>query len=97
MIFDFGGFYETNRRLFGDFLYWIEDNWNMGCICSKIINDVSNIEVLDYTPPAAKYDYLRPKGTIIVKIDEKWKVPVIHFDFDGWSQNSIRLWPKDNM
>lgn len=68
----------------------------MGCIFSKIVNDVLNIEVLDYTPPGAKYDYLRPRGTTIVEIDEKWKVPIFRFYFDGWSENVIRLWPQNN-
>ena len=66
----------------------------MGCIFSKIIDDVSNIEVLDFTPQGLEYNYLRPTGTITVEIDEKWKVPVIHFDFDGLTQTFIRLWPK---
>ena len=66
----------------------------MGCIFSKIIDDVSNIEVLDFTPQGLEYNYLRPTGTITVEIDEKWKVAVIHFDFDGLTQTFIRLWPK---
>ena len=50
----------------------------MGCIFSRIINDVSNIEILDHTPQGPEHDYLRPTGTITVEIDEKWKVSVIH-------------------
>ena len=68
----------------------------MGCIFSKIINDVSNNEILDYTPQGPEYDYLRPTGIITVKMDEKWKVPVIHFDLDGWSPIFIQLWPENN-
>ena len=68
----------------------------MGCIFSKIINDVSNIEILDYTPQGPEYDYLRPTGIITVEMDEKWKVPVIHFGLDGWSPTFIRLWPENN-
>ena len=68
----------------------------MGCIFSKIINDVSNIEILDYTPQGPEYDYLRPTGIITVEMDEKWKVPVIHFDLDGWSPTFIRLWHENN-
>ena len=64
----------------------------MGCIFSKIRKDVSNIEVLDYTPPGAEYDYLRPRGTIIIDMDDKWNIPVVLIDFDGWSQNAVRLW-----
>ena len=47
----------------------------MGCIFSKMINDVSNIEVLDYTPPGTEYDYLRSRGTIIIEIDKNGKFP----------------------
>ena len=43
----------------------------MGYIFWKIIKDVSNIEVLDYTTLKAEYDYLRPRGNIIVDIDQK--------------------------
>ena len=66
----------------------------MGCIFSKIIDDVSNIEVLDFIPQGPEYDYLRPTETITVEIDKKWKVSVIHFDFDGLTLTFIRLWPK---
>ena len=65
----------------------------MGCIFSKIRKDVSNIEVLDYTTPGAEYDYLRPIGTIITDMDDKWNIPVVLIDFDGWSQNTVHLWP----
>ena len=54
----------------------------MGCLCSIIVNDSTNIDVLDYTPNDAGYEYLRPRGQIIVQIDEKFKVPVIILDFD---------------
>ena len=61
----------------------------MGCIFSKIMKDSSNIEVLDY-------DYLRLRGTIIIEMDNKWNVLVILFDFNGWTQNVVRLWPENN-
>lgn len=61
-----------------------------------MINEVLNIEVLDYTPPGTEYDYLRPRGTIMVERDKKWKVPIIRFDFDGFSENTIHLWPQNN-
>ena len=44
----------------------------MGCIFSKIMKDSSNIEVLDYTPPRIEYGYLRPRGTIIIKMENKF-------------------------
>ena len=68
----------------------------MGFIFSKTINDVSNIEISDYTPQGPEYNYLRPTGIITVEMDKKWKVPVIHFDLDGWSPTFIRLWPENN-
>ena len=42
----------------------------MDCIFSKITKDVSNIEVLNYTPPGAEYDYLKPRGTITIEMDD---------------------------
>ena len=68
----------------------------MGCIFSKIRKDVSNIEVLDYAPPGAEYDSLRPRRTIIIDMDDKWNIPVIVISFDVWSQNAVRLWPQNN-
>ena len=43
----------------------------MGCLCSRIVNDSKNIDVLDYTPKYANYEYVTPRGQIIVQIDEK--------------------------
>ena len=51
----------------------------MGCIFSKIASNELNIEVLDFTLSGSEYDYLRPRGTVIFEIHEKWNVPVIHF------------------
>ena len=64
---------------------------DMGCIYSRIVNDSSNIEILHFTPQDSEYDYVRPVGTITVTFDEKFKVPVIHLDFDGWISNSVCL------
>ena len=36
------------------------------------MKDSSNIEVLDYTPPRIEYGYLRPRGTIIIKMENKF-------------------------
>ena len=44
----------------------------MGCLCSRIVNDSMNIDVLDYTPKDANYEYLRLRGQIIVQIDKKF-------------------------
>ena len=49
----------------------------MGCLCSKIIDkpiiDKSTIDILDFTKGSG-YEYLMPRGQIIVQIDEKFKV-----------------------
>ena len=67
----------------------------MGCLCSRIVNDPTNIDVLDYTPKDADYEYLRPRGQIIVQIDEKFKVPVIILDFDECVTKFFCLWPHN--
>ena len=55
----------------------------MGCLCAKIV-DKSTIDVLDYTPQDLQYEYLRPRGQMIVEIDQNFKVPILILDFDGW-------------
>ena len=69
----------------------------MGCIYSRIVKDATNIEVLDYTLQEAEYDYLRLRGTIIVETDEKFKVPVIRLEFDGWTPNFVRIWLESSV
>ena len=43
-----------------------------------------------------EYDYLRPRATIIIDMDVEWNIPVILIDFDGWSQNAVRLSPQNS-
>ena len=43
----------------------------------------------------ARENYLRPEGTIRFSVDRKYNVPVVDIQFDGWFENSIRLWLKD--
>ena len=62
----------------------------MGCIFLKLMKELSNIEVLDYTPQGPEFVYLRLTGIITVKMDDKWKASVIHFDLDGWTSTFIR-------
>ena len=64
----------------------------MGCLFGKIM-DKSATDVLDYTPQGSQYDYLRPRGRIIVQIDEKFKVPVLILDFEECTTKFFRLWP----
>ena len=54
----------------------------MSFIFSKIIKDISNIEVLDYKPSGAEYDFLRPRGSITIDMDDKWNTPVILINFE---------------
>ena len=63
----------------------------MGCLCSRIVNDSRNIDVLKCTPKDANYEYLRLNGQIIVQIDEKFKVPVVILDFDECVTKFVRL------
>ena len=65
----------------------------MGCLCSKC--DEPKIKIYDCTSPGDDFDYLRPKGTITLSIDRKYNVPVVDLRFDGWYENSVRLWPQD--
>ena len=51
---------------------------------------------LDFFVKGQEFDYLRPKGHLIYKIDSDYNVPKIDIYFDGWYVNSVRLWPKGN-
>ena len=64
----------------------------MGCLFST--NNKPNIKIFDLTPPGDDFNYLRPEGTITLRIDRKYQVPLIDIRFDGWYENSVRLWPK---
>ena len=46
------------------------------------------------TLPGDDFKYLRPQATITLSIDRKYNVPLIDIRFDGWYENSVRLWPK---
>ena len=35
-----------------------------------------------------------PEGTINLSVDRKYQVPLINIRFDGWYENSVRLWPR---
>ena len=49
----------------------------MGSLRTKFVNNSAIIDVLAYTPKDDSYEYLRPRGQIIVQIDENYKVPVV--------------------
>ena len=66
----------------------------MACCLSKIMSS-SIIDVLDYTPKDSSFEYLRPRGQIIVQIDEKVKVPVLILDFENCPTKFVCLWPHN--
>ena len=61
------------------------------------MKDSSSFEVLDYSPPGTEYNYLKPRETITIEMDSKCTLPIIHFSFDGWLPNSVRLWPENSI
>ena len=67
----------------------------MGCLFSKCSggSNEPKIKIIDCTPPGAAFDYLRPNGTISFSVDRKYNVPVVNISFEGWYENSVRLWP----
>ena len=69
--------------------------FKMERLCSSVLNDSKNIDVLDYTPKDASYECVTPVGQIIVQIDEKFKVPVVILDFDECVTKFVRLQPHD--
>lgn len=64
----------------------------MGCL--SFAYKKSKVEIIDETPKREDYDYLRPEGKIIYKIDLTYDVPKIEINFNGWYVNSVRLWPE---
>ena len=69
----------------------------MGCLCSRILTDSKNIDMSDFTPKHASFEYLSPRGQIIVQIDEKYKLSVLILDFDECVRKSVRLWPQNSV
>ena len=55
------------------------------------------IKIIDVTSEGSSFDYLRPNGTITYSIDKTYNTPLIEFDFDGWFESSVLLWPKNNV
>ena len=63
-------------------------------MCCWVIRQKSQIKIIDETPQAQDYDYLRLKGKMIYKIDSVYEVPKVGIVFEGWYVNSVSLWPK---
>ena len=69
----------------------------MGCLFSKCTrSDKSKIKVIDLTPPSAEFDHLRASDTITFSVDEKYNIPILEIDFEGWYEISMCLWPYQN-
>ena len=64
----------------------------MSCCFSK----EPRVKIFDEISKGERYDYLRPEGTIVYSTDRTYNIPMIQIIFDGWFQNSVCLWPKDN-
>ena len=47
-----------------------------------------------WIPSDVLFEYLRPKGKIIVGMDKKYRVPFIDTNFNNFYETSVRLWPK---
>ena len=61
----------------------------MGC-CPWSSKSKSLIEVIDTIHPSKHFDYLRPSGKVVYKIDDVYNVPRVDIYFDGWYPNSVR-------
>ena len=66
----------------------------MGCLFSKCSRGgKSKIKIIDLTPSSADLHYLRPSGTVTFSVDEKYNIPILEIDFEGWYEISMCLWP----
>lgn len=70
------------------------DKQIMGSCCSK--KQKLNAKIIDTIEKGQEFDYLRPKGCLVYKIDSVYNVPKIDISFDEWYANSVHLWPKTN-
>ena len=66
----------------------------MGCFFSKCSRgDKTKIKIINLTPSSADLHYLRPGGTITFIVDEKYNIPILEIDFEGWYEINMCLWP----
>ena len=64
----------------------------MGCFFSKCSRgDKSKIKIIDLTPSSADLHYLRPSGTVTFSVDEKYNIPILEIDFEGWYEMNMSL------
>lgn len=82
LLFDFKHFEDTYLRLLsiivdsGEFFFE-----KMGCCFSR---KHVNIKVIDNIKNGKRFDYLRPKGELVLSINEIYGVPLISVNFDDW-------------
>lgn len=50
---------------------------------------MSKIKIINLAPSSAEFDYLRPSGTITFAVDEKYNIPILEIDFEGWYEISM--------
>ena len=54
------------------------------------------IKIIDVTPKGKSFDYLRPKGEIVVIKDEDFDTSCFEIRAEGRYSATVRLWPKLN-
>ena len=60
----------------------------MGCCFSKKKKKKKiKIEIVDNIDQAEAFNYLRPKGSLILRMDSVYNVPKIDILFGDWSTN----------
>ena len=64
----------------------------MVCVSSK--KNKVKIKIIDIIDKDEKFNYLQPKGKLILRMYIIYNVPNIDVLFDDWYRNSIRLLPK---
>ena len=52
------------------------------------------IKIRDITPKEKSFDYLKPRGEIVIRKDEDFDIPVFEIRAEGWYSATVHLWPK---
>ena len=63
----------------------------MSCCCFKKKLQIKTINTI---AEGSGFEYLRPKGRIIFKMDSVYDVPQLDIFFDDWYANNVMLWSK---
>ena len=94
MLLDFKHFEETHSHLFSrnvfvdsrEYIYFLD---KIGFCFSR---QNVNLKVIDNNKNEKQFDYLRPKGELVLLIDEIYGVPLITVNFDNLYTNNKRPW-----